>query len=46
MILDKDVHTVALIALNSKDDMLNVIENIKRKKPICQLIFWTIGELS
>ncbi|RXJ56394.1 COG3400 family protein [Candidatus Marinarcus aquaticus] len=45
MILDKNVHTEALIALNSKDEMLNVIENIKRKKANMQmnvLDYWGI----
>jgi hypothetical protein len=37
MILDKNVHIEALIALNSKDDMINVIENIKRKKANMQI---------
>ncbi len=32
MVLDKDVHSQALIALNSKDEMLNVIKNIKQRK--------------
>lgn len=46
MILDKDIHTLALIALNSKDDMLNVIDNIKRKKANMQmniLDYWGIN---
>lgn len=45
MILDKNVHTEALIALNSKDEMLSVIENIKRKKANMQmniLDYWGI----
>ena len=29
MVLDKDIHTEVLIALNSKDEMLNVIKNIR-----------------
>jgi hypothetical protein len=29
MVLDKNIHTEVLIALNSKDEMLNVIKNIK-----------------
>ena len=29
MVLDKDIHTEVLIALNSKDEMLNVIRNIR-----------------
>ena len=29
MVLDKKIHTEVLIALNSKDEMLNVIKNIK-----------------
>jgi len=32
MVLDKDIHTEVLIALNSKDEMLNVIKNIKDSK--------------
>ena len=29
MVLDKNIHTEVLIALNSKDEMLNVIKNIR-----------------
>lgn len=32
MVLDKDIHTEVLVALNSKDEMLNVIKNIKEEK--------------
>ena len=32
MVLDKDTHAEVLIALNSKDEMLNVIKNIKDQK--------------
>jgi hypothetical protein len=45
MILDKNIHAEALIALNSKDEMLNVIKNIKQKKPNMQmniLDYWGI----
>ena len=45
MVLDKDLHAQALIALNSKDEMLSVIENIKEEKPKMQmsiLDYWGI----
>ncbi len=45
MVLDKDIHVQALIALNSKDEMLNVIKNIKEEKPKMQmsiLDYWGI----
>lgn len=45
MVLDKDVHIQALIALNSKDEMLNVIRNIQARKknlPISILDYWGI----
>eukprot|EP01028_Stygiella_incarcerata_P006390 TRINITY_DN2608_c0_g1_i4.p1 TRINITY_DN2608_c0_g1~~TRINITY_DN2608_c0_g1_i4.p1 ORF type:complete len:470 (-),score=-57.99 TRINITY_DN2608_c0_g1_i4:422-1744(-) len=45
MVLDKDIHAQALIALNSKDEMLNVIKNIKEEKPKMQmsiLDYWGI----
>lgn len=45
MVLDKDIHIQALVALNSKDEMLNVIKNIKTKKPtlhISILDYWGI----
>lgn len=45
MVLDKDVHSQALISLNSKDEMLNVIKNIKEEKPKMQmsiLDYWGI----
>ncbi|RXK13487.1 potassium transporter TrkA [Halarcobacter mediterraneus] len=45
MVLDKDIHTQALIALNSKDEMLNVIKNIKARKStlhISMLDYWGI----
>jgi len=37
MVLDKNIHTEALIALNSKDEMLNVVKNIRTKKRIMQI---------
>lgn len=46
MVLDKDVHTQVLIALNSKDEMLNVIKNIKSRKknlPMAILDYWGIN---
>ncbi len=46
MVLDKDIHAQALIALNSKDEMLNVIKNIKERKknlPIAILDYWGIN---
>ena len=45
MVLDKDIHTQALIALNSKDEMLSVIKNIREEKPKIQmsiLDYWGI----
>jgi len=45
MVLDKDVHTQVLIALTSKDEVLNVIENIKKRKknmPMWVLDHWGI----
>ena len=45
MVLDKDIHIQALIALNSKDEMLSVIKNIKESKPKMQmsiLDYWGI----
>ncbi len=45
MVLDKDVHSQVLIALNSKDEMLNVIKNIQNRKkhlPISILDYWGI----
>lgn len=45
MVLDKDIHIQALVALNSKDEMLNVIKNIKARKPtlhISILDYWGI----
>ena len=32
MVLDKNIHTEVLIALNSKDEMLNVIKIIREHK--------------
>ncbi|WP_320035168.1 TrkA C-terminal domain-containing protein [Halarcobacter sp.] len=46
MVLDKDVHTQVLVALNSKDEMLNVIKNIKARKknlPMAILDYWGIN---
>lgn len=45
-VLDKDTHYQALIALNSKDEMMNVIKNIKEIKPKLQmsiLDYWGIN---
>lgn len=45
MVLDKNVHYEVLIALNSKDEMLNVIKNIKARKKNLQisiLDYWGI----
>jgi hypothetical protein len=46
MVLSKDVHAQVLIALNSKDEMLNVIKNIQEEKPKMQmsiLDYWGIN---
>ncbi|MGB6330118.1 MAG: TrkA C-terminal domain-containing protein [Halarcobacter sp.] len=46
MVLDKDVHAQALVVLNSKDEMLSVIKNIKQRKknlPISILDYWGIN---
>ncbi len=37
MVLDKNIHTEAIIALNSKEEMLNVVKNIRTKKRIMQI---------
>lgn len=37
MVLDKNIHSEALIALNSKDEMLSVIKNIKEQKRTLQI---------
>ena len=45
MVLDKNLHTEALVALNSKDEMLSVIKNIKEQKRTLQinvLDYWGI----
>lgn len=45
MVLDKDIHSQVLIALNSKDEMLSVIYNIKEQKRTLQmniLDYWGI----
>ncbi len=45
MVLDKNVHSEVLIALNSKDEMLNVIKNIKQRKKNLQITildYWGI----
>ena len=45
MVLDKDIHSQVLIALNSKDEMLNVIKNIKARKKNLQIAildYWGI----
>ncbi|RXJ67148.1 potassium transporter TrkA [Halarcobacter ebronensis] len=46
MVLDKDTHSQVLIALNSKDEMINVIKNIKARKknlPMSILDYWGIN---
>lgn len=43
MVLDKDIHAQVLISLNSKDEMINVVKNIRNKKknlPISVLDYW------
>ena len=45
MVLDKNIHTEVLIALNSKDEMLSVIKNIREHKKNLQmniLDYWGI----
>ncbi len=45
MVLDKNIHTEVLIALNSKDEMLNVIKNIREHKQNLQMTvldYWGI----
>ncbi len=45
MVLDKDIHCEVLIVLNSKDEMLSVIENIKSHKHNLQmniLDYWNL----
>ncbi len=45
MVLEKNTHSEVLIALNSKDEMLNVIDNIKEQKRTLQiniLDYWGI----
>lgn len=45
MVLEKNTHSEVLIALNSKDEMLNVIRNIKEQKRTLQmniLDYWGI----
>ncbi len=37
MVLDKNIHTEVLIALNSKDEMISVIKNIKEHKQNLQM---------
>ena len=37
MVLGKNIHTEAIIALNSKDEMINVVKNIRTKKRIMQI---------
>ena len=37
VVLEKDIHSQALIALNSKDEMESVIKNIKEEKPKLQI---------
>ena len=46
MVLDKNIHTEVLIALNSKDEMLSVIKNIRDHKQNLQmniLDYWGIN---
>lgn len=43
MVLDKDIHTQALVVLNSKDEMSSVVNNIRKRKkniPISVLDYW------
>ena len=45
MVLDKNIHTEVLMALNTKDEMLNVIKNIREHKKNMQiniLDYWGI----
>lgn len=45
MVLDKNVHSEVLLALNSKEEMLNVIKNIKARKRNLQMTvldYWGI----
>ena len=45
MVLDKNIHTEAIIALNSKEEMVNVVKNIRTKKRTMQvniLDYWGI----
>ena len=45
MVLDKNIHTEVLIALNSKDEMLNVIKNIREHTKNLQMTvldYWGI----
>ena len=37
MVLDKNIHTEAIISLNSKDEVINVVKNIRTKKRIMQI---------
>ncbi|MFW2443594.1 potassium transporter TrkA, partial [Aliarcobacter butzleri] len=37
MVLDKNIHTEVLMALNSKDEILNVIKNIREYKKNLQI---------
>lgn len=46
MVLDKNIHSEVLIALNSKDEMLNVIKNIREYKKNLQITildYWGIN---
>lgn len=46
MVLDKNIHTEVLIALNSKDEMLNVTKNIRSHKKNLQMTildYWGLG---
>ena len=37
VVLDKNIHTEAIISLNSKEEMVNVVKNIRTKKRIMQI---------
>ncbi len=46
MVLDKNIHTEVLIALNSKDEMINVTKNIRSHKKNLQMTildYWGLG---
>ena len=37
MVLDKNIHTEAIVSLNSKEEMINVVKNIRTMKRIMQI---------